>query len=304
MAAQAHTGNGSDLAFAPDGRTLVSVGGDGGAVWSLRSGNKILSFSSAGKLADVSFSADGNRIATAGEDRRARIWDAGTGRELLNLELPDAVTSVAFSPDGTELATGDANGIVRRHRPSHRRPRPPRSRASERRADHRRSAVSQPLRPPSLRGRSGRRSALRISCDKGSRARGSGTGSATTRFHSRPGRSGSINGTRTAPPGRRGGPTWSPAARSASRNSARRRRAGGTESPRGGSRRARWCGSRACEPRSCRPAIRRSSVHRSESSSRRIRGRSSVARWAVDGGTELPFGSPEVGYRSGVRTGR
>ena len=115
MAVQANTSNGSDLAFAPDGKTLVTVGGDGAAVWNLRSHKRILSLSRGGKLAGVAFNSDGSRIATAGEDRTARIWDAATGRELLTLEFPHAVTSVAFSPDGTELTTGDANGIVRVH---------------------------------------------------------------------------------------------------------------------------------------------------------------------------------------------
>ena len=110
---QANSSDGSDLAFAPDGKTLVTVGGDGAAVWDLRSRKKILSLSRGGTLAGVAFSADGSRIATAGEDRKAKIWDAETGGELLSLELPHAVTSVAFSPDGTELATGDASGIVR-----------------------------------------------------------------------------------------------------------------------------------------------------------------------------------------------
>ena len=109
----AHPGSGSDLAFLPDGRTLVTVGGDGGAVWKVPSGAKLFSLSTGGKLAGVSVSRDGTRIATAGEDRTATIWDAATGRKLLGLELPNAVTTVAFSPDGTELATGDSNGIVR-----------------------------------------------------------------------------------------------------------------------------------------------------------------------------------------------
>jgi len=115
MSETAHSGDGSDLAFAPGGGELVTVGGDGGAVWSVPSGVKILSFSSGGRLDAVAFSADGRRIATAGDDRTARIWDAEKGRELLSLASPDAVMSVALSPDGDELATGDANGVVRVH---------------------------------------------------------------------------------------------------------------------------------------------------------------------------------------------
>ena len=54
---------------------------------------------------DVTFSADGTRIAT-GSDRTARIWEVDSGKELLTLVgHTDLVDEVAFSRDGSRIAT-------------------------------------------------------------------------------------------------------------------------------------------------------------------------------------------------------
>jgi len=54
----------------------------------------------------LAYNPDGTRIATASEDKTAKIWDARTGRELHTLVgHTDAVSRVAFSPDGSRMAT-------------------------------------------------------------------------------------------------------------------------------------------------------------------------------------------------------
>ena len=58
----------------------------------------------------VAFSPDGKTIATASEDKTAKLWDALTGKELLTLHAPDGLTSVAFSPDGSQLAVASRDG--------------------------------------------------------------------------------------------------------------------------------------------------------------------------------------------------
>ena len=63
-----------------------------------------------GYVYDATFSPDGKRIATASQDKTAKIWDAATGRELLTLTgHTDRITKVAFSPDGKRIATASTD---------------------------------------------------------------------------------------------------------------------------------------------------------------------------------------------------
>ena len=61
----------------------------------------------------VSFSADGQRIATGSNDHTARLWDARSGRELMTLPHDGAVPSVALHPKRPLLATGSRDGFAR-----------------------------------------------------------------------------------------------------------------------------------------------------------------------------------------------
>jgi WD40 repeat protein/serine/threonine protein kinase len=66
------------------------------------------------QIADVRWSADGTRLATASWDRTAKLWDAASGRELRTLSgHTNAVSSVSWSPGGKRLATVSFDGTTK-----------------------------------------------------------------------------------------------------------------------------------------------------------------------------------------------
>jgi WD40 repeat protein len=102
------------LAFAPDGRTLVTNHGNDVRLWDVPAGRLRQTLTGhAGVVRCAAFAPEGAALATGAEDWRIRLWDLQGGREIPPLlGHTDVVTSLAFSPDGRTLASGGYDGKV------------------------------------------------------------------------------------------------------------------------------------------------------------------------------------------------
>ena len=133
-----HTDLVLSVSFSPDGQTLASGGADGSAqLWHADTGDLLktlkahtgwvtdsrlsqdvtvpnFSLSSKHSVLSISFSPDGQTLASGSRDKTIRLWDVGTGKHLKTLKgHKGSVTSVSFSPDGKTLVSGSTDQTVR-----------------------------------------------------------------------------------------------------------------------------------------------------------------------------------------------
>jgi WD40 repeat protein len=116
-----HAGEVVALVFSPDGKLLLSGGGQGDPsvyLWDLATGESRLRLPVERPIDAAAFSHDGKLIAAAcgafGHDSEkiVRVWDTTIGRELPRLNLGDLVYGISFSPDGKLLGLNCADGRI------------------------------------------------------------------------------------------------------------------------------------------------------------------------------------------------
>lgn len=108
-----HTGEVRSIAFSPTGTTLATGATDGLArIWDLL-GDEPITYPHGDVVRQAEYSADGQQIITAGDDKSAKIWAADSGRQNGDaLQHDEKVIAASFSSDGRHVLTGSYDGTI------------------------------------------------------------------------------------------------------------------------------------------------------------------------------------------------
>ena len=101
--------------FTPDGRGVLTVGGNDARLWDRQTRKLLVRFSPHGVVASADISPDGRLLVTGSWDQSAKLWDIATGRATLKFDRVHRgyVNSVRFSPDGRQVLTASDDGTAR-----------------------------------------------------------------------------------------------------------------------------------------------------------------------------------------------
>jgi WD40 repeat protein len=108
--------------YAPDGRHVLTIGGNDAQLWNVDTRTAVVRYSPHGAVASAALSPDGRYVATGSWDHSAKIWDTATGRAIRKLEGGHTgyINAVDFSPvqpagqaSRLELLTASDDGTAR-----------------------------------------------------------------------------------------------------------------------------------------------------------------------------------------------
>ena len=95
----------------PDGKTLISVGGDV-RFWDVLTRRETDNLNPRTRASCIALSPDGRRFATGAGDGRITIWDVASHQEVATLEgHKESVTQLAFTPDGDHLVSASKDQL-------------------------------------------------------------------------------------------------------------------------------------------------------------------------------------------------
>src|SRR5262249_364365 len=97
-----------DLAWFPDGKSIVNIESDKGLVrWDVETGKAINRYQGAGSFSGVDVSPDGLLVAASAHSGTAQFWKHDKSRTTRRIDVKqDCFRFLAFTPDGKGMITG------------------------------------------------------------------------------------------------------------------------------------------------------------------------------------------------------